>query len=161
MFSSFSPKFESSFRIFFIVWVSFWTFLNLLQTIWSYASFSGSNRGAALGEWWLNTIGAIVAVALGIILLFYMNSNSESIRKNKKLTGIPFFTGLAIVYYLFLNVVKLISTAVFKPDNFADAFIFGTAWLLPSLIIMVIHILYFVNLSKYNEELASKPVKVI
>ncbi len=62
-------------------------------------------------------------------------------------------TGLLVVYYLFVTTINLIGIAFFEPEKFGTEFILATACLLPSIIFIVFHIVYFVNLRKYNEEL--------
>ena len=72
MFETFSKKFESVFRVIFIVWVCFWGVINFADLLYQYASFNNSAKQttAELGQWWLMTFGNLVTVTLGVILLF-------------------------------------------------------------------------------------------
>lgn len=153
MFESFSKTFESTFRIIFICWVCFWGFLDVSKLLFSYASFGSNPTSNVLGFWWVNTLGQVITLAVGIFLLFLMTSIPGRIAKNKKVTGVPVMTTLAVVYYLFVTIAQIFATAIFKSSEFTQQFIFLSAWLLPSIIIMVVHILYFVNIGKYNQAL--------
>lgn len=51
-------------------------------------------------------------------------------------------------------------SAVFNPDEFVNKFAFATLWLLPSIIMLVFHIFYYINLNKYNKEVESNPLGV-
>jgi uncharacterized membrane protein len=154
MFEKFSAQFESGFRIFFIVWVSFWGFINLSGLLTQYAQFASiSEKPTQLGYWWLNTMGTVVTVAIGIFLFFMMVSVAGRIRDGLKINNISLMTAMAVFYYLFVTIVQIFAGAIFKPETFSKDFVFLTAWLLPSIIIMVVHILYFNNLGVYNRSL--------
>jgi hypothetical protein len=159
MFETFSARFESIFRVIFIIWVSFWGLLNLGGLLVQYASFSTSSSDLNLGEWWLNTMATVLTITVGLVLLFFMSTLPGRIKNKKKIGSIPLMLALVVVYYLFATGVQIFAKAIFSPTTFATDFVFLSAWLFPSIILMVIHILYFVNLSKYNEELSALPVK--
>ena len=152
MFENFSKKFESVFRTVFIVWVCFWGFINLLTLLFQYVSFAG-NGGDDLIRWWFSILGQVVTITLGILLLFMMSNIPSRILKRKRITTIPVMIFMTVVYYLFVTCLELVSNAIFSPENFARDFIFTTAWLMPSIVLLVIHLLYYNNLMKYNEEL--------
>ena len=40
---------------------------------------------------------------------------------------------------------------LFNPTAGLSTFIFQAGWLIPSVVILVFHILYYVNINKYNE----------
>ncbi len=156
MFETFSKSFESTFRIIFICWVCFWGFFDISQLLFSYASFAGSKPASnVLGFWWINTLGQVIAVALGIFLLFLMSNIPSRIAAMKKVTNIPLMITMAVAYYLTKTIAQIFATAIFKASDFASEFVFLSAWLLPSIIFMVVHILYFVNVGKYNQTLES------
>jgi hypothetical protein len=156
MFESFSKTFESTFRVIFICWVCVWGFFDISKLLFSYASFAGSNPTSnVLGFWWVTTLGQVITLAVGIFLLFLMANIPGRIAKLKKVTGVPLMTTLAVVYYLFVTIAQIFATAIFKSSEFTQEFIFLSAWLFPSIIIMVVHILYFVNIGKYNQTLES------
>ena len=154
MFETFSKSFESTFRIIFICWVCFWGFFDVSQLLFSYASFAGSKPSPnILGFWWVNTLGMVIAVALGIFLLFLMANIPGRIVALKKVSGVPLMITMAVAYYLTKTIAQIFATAIFKAPDFASEFVFLSAWLFPSIILMVVHILYFVNVSKYNQSL--------
>lgn len=152
MFEEFSPKYESGFRTFFIIWVIGWTMFNLWQVGVNYIDYESITAGgdAALAEWWFDTFGKIISVSIGFILLFWMSSVPQRIGKGKKISGIPLFMTLTVVYYLFGTIVNLFTAALFNPEDFVEQFVFGTMWLMPSIIILILHMLYYSNLQKYN-----------
>ena len=157
MFETFSKTFESTFRIIFICWVCFWGFFDLSQLIFSYASFAGSKPSSnVLGFWWVNTLGQVIAVSLGVFLLFMMINIPGRIAALKKVSNISLMIAMVVAYYLTKTIAQIFATAIFKAPDFASEFIFLSAWLFPSLILMVVHILYFVNVGKYNLTLEQK-----
>ena len=159
MLENFSKQFESGFRVFFMVWVSFWGVLNVFGLLSKYASFGGyKSQPGELGYWWMNTFGSVITVAVGVFLLFMMAGIPSIIAKKKKIKNIPMMTVLACVYYLFITTVSIFAEAIFKPDKFTEAFVFLSMWMLPSIILLIVHILYFSNLRKYNEELITPAV---
>ena len=119
-------------------------------------------KGGELGYWWFETMATVVTLSAGIFLFFMMINIANSIIKLKKVKGIGLMIALAVFYYLFVTITQLFAGAVFKPATFLQDFVKGTAWLFPSVILMVVHILYFVNISKYNELLdTAKSEKII
>jgi len=165
MFDEFSPRYESTFRPFFIVLVLLWTVINGFRILQNYITFAnnGSFLGTdyvGIGHWWFSTFGLIIGFSIGIFLLFWMSFVPSRIEKNKKIGAIGVLMGITVVYYLFGTVVNLMGAALFNPDEFVDAFAFGTLWLLPSVIILVFHIFYYINLNKYNKEVESNPLGV-
>lgn len=55
---------------------------------------------------------------------------------------------------MFIRYLKnFIDTAAATNETFLRTFIFNTAWLFPSIIILVFHLLYYLNIGKYNETL--------
>jgi hypothetical protein len=160
MFDKFSAQFESGFRVFFIVWVSFWGFINVGNLLAQYSQFTTiAEKPTQLGFWWLNTMGTVVTVAIGVLLFFMMIGVAGRVRDNVKINNITMMTIMAVFYYLFVTVVQIFAGAIFKPETFSKDFVFLTAWLLPSIILMVIHILYFNNLGVYNRSLKGKTIQ--
>ena len=162
MFEEFSYKYESSFRSFFIVWVIGWSVVNGIRALYNYSDFALNTSQSAgispeLGLWWFNTVGQIIGLAVGIILIFWMTSVPSRISKRKKINSIGLFAGLAVLYYLFATVIDIFATAFFDPSVFGTTVIFKTAWLLPSIIILILHVFYFMNLGVYNDELEKNP----
>lgn len=156
MSENFSKSFESAFRVVFIIWVCFWGFFNVVTLLSQYANFSNLNETSnELGYWWLTTLATAVTVSLGVFLLFYMASVPNIIVKKKKISNLGLMIGLTAVYYLFITFMQIFATAIFKSENFARDFVFLSAWLFPSIILLVVHILYYNNLNKYNQELES------
>lgn len=155
MFESFSKTYEITIRVIFIVWVSLWGFINLISLVVQYASFSSiyDGGGNALGLWWVNTIGHVLTITFGISLFAFMMTIPGKLRKGKRIPNISFMVSLAVFYYLFITVMNIVANLLFDPGNFAKYFAFSTAWLLPSIVLMVFHILYFVNINRYNIEL--------
>ena len=163
MFETFSKQFEGYFKNFFGIWVLFWGTINVGQLLFSYAQFANNSESitrqpGGLGLWWLNTLATVLTISVGIFLYFMMNSNHTRVAKSKKISNIGIMTGLAVIYYLMKTGVEIFGNAIFDPSNFATAFIGLTAWLFPSVIMLVVHILYFTNLSKFNEELEGATV---
>jgi len=165
MFDEFSPKYESSFRVVFVIWVLFWAVVNIFQILRNYAdyastsSFIGSDY-VNLGHWWFITFGMIIGFAIGIFLLFWTVSVPSRIEKNKKIGSIGILMSATVVYYFFTTIIDLMGSALFNPENFINDFAFGTLWLLPSIIILVFHMFYYINLQKHNKEVESNPLGV-
>jgi hypothetical protein len=160
MFEEFSYKFESNFRSFFIVWVLGWSVVNAFRVVFNYSDYALQNNttiSPELGIWWFNTVGQVIGLAVGIFLIFWMSAIPSRLSKRKKINSIGLFSGLAVVYYLFATMIDVFASAIFKPETFAVDLIFKSAWLLPSVIILILHIFYFMNLGKYNEELENNP----
>jgi|LakMenEpi03Aug12_release.lakeMendotaPanAssembly.Ray.scaffolds.fasta_scaffold26453_6 hypothetical protein len=158
MFENFSKTYEGVFRVIFIIWVSLWGFINLINLIVKYASFSSiyDNGGSQLGLWWVDTIGHVLTITFGISLFSFMLTIPGKIKKNKPVTNVSLMVALVIFYYLFITVMNIVANLLFDPGGFAKYFAFSTAWLLPSIVLMVFHILYFVNVNRYNVELEEK-----
>jgi hypothetical protein len=156
MFEEFSPRFESTFRTIFILWVVGWAFINGFDVLRQYAEFGYSSGGsdAALIIWFFRLITSVLALTLGIVLLFWSSNVPNRIKKLRPISNIPLFTGLTVLYYLFPTVAKIvIDTAAATNETFLRTFIFNSAWLFPSIIILVFHLLYYLNIGKYNETL--------
>jgi hypothetical protein len=157
MFEEFSPRFESAFRTFLMLWVVGWAIINGFTTLASYAQFSISSysNDAQLLEWWFRIIVSIIALTLGIILLFWSSNVPNRIKKLRPITNISLFVGLTIVYYLFPTVSNILVDLSFNTEGASalKLFIFQTAWLFPSIIVLVFHMLYYMNIKKYNEML--------
>lgn len=157
MFEEFSPRFESAFRTFLMLWVIGWAAVNGFTALGSYAEFSLSNYSgdAQLLEWWFKIIVSILALTLGIVLLFWSSNVPNRIKKLRPITNISLFIGLTIVYYLFPTVANILIDLAFNTNNTSalQLFVFQTAWLFPSIIVLVFHMLYYVNINKYNEML--------
>ena len=64
---------------------------------------------------------------------------------------------LSVFYYLFLTVIRLGLDIVYSSDEQAaiKALVFGTAWIFPSIVIMIFNFIYFHNMSKYTEFIES------
>lgn len=155
MFEEFSKQFESVFRVFFIVWVSGWGLYNIGNLLLGYSEIADTSDSNELGLFFFSTLGHVVTITCGIFLLFMMSNVPGRIAKAKKATKLGIMTALVVVYYLFVTILDLFSRTIFAPEDFAEDFVKITAWLLPSIVIMVIHILYISNLRKYNETLQS------
>jgi hypothetical protein len=154
MFEEFSPRFESSFRAFFMLWVIGWAVFNGFDTLRQYAVFgySGTTENTnLLLAWFFNLSTSILALTLGIVLLFWASNVPNRIKKLRPITNIPFFTGLTIIYYLFPTISSILVGVLFNTDAKLSTFIFQAGWLLPSVVILVFHLLYYMNINKYNE----------
>lgn len=155
MFEEFSPRFESAFRTFFILWVVGWAIVNGFGSLAQYAEFSVSSysNDSQLLEWWFRIIVSILAFTLGVVLLFWASNIPNRIKKLKPIANISIFIGLTIVYYLFPTVSDILISISFNTDGASALrlFVFKTAWLFPSIIVLVFHMLYYVNINKYNE----------
>ena len=157
MFETFSNKFESVFRITFVVWVCFWGVINFTDLVYQYASFNDSPNQTIneLGQWWLMTFGNLITVALGVILLFLMSAIPRLIETHKMIKNITLMTVLTCFYYLSFTMIKVFISIVYKSPEQAFRDLIGLSmWLMPSIILMVIHIFYYSNLRVYNQELA-------
>jgi len=154
MFEEFSKTFESAFRVFFIIWVSFWGVINIINLLYTYATFDLSANND-LVAWFINAVGQVITVTLGIFLLFIMANVPARIRKGKKIGNTSLITTLAVCYYLIANILNIGAVLITNPDDAARNLVFQTAWLLPSIVLMIIHILYVSNLSTYNNSLAA------
>lgn len=155
MFESFSPKFESGFRIFFIVWVCIWSSVDIFQLLIKYATFSTISQ-AEQGRWLFDILGAVIGLTTGILLLFYMSGISSTIKKSKKVGGIALWIMLVVFYYLFKTFTNILGLIIFAPDKISTEFIGLIGWFIPSIVVLVMHVLYFVNIMKYREELEEK-----
>lgn len=156
MFEEFSPRFESAFRTVLIVWVVGWAFFNGFDALRQYVEFgySATSTDADLLEWFLRLITSILALTLGIVLLFWSSNVPNRIKKLRPITNISIFMGLTVVYYLFPTLSKIVIDAAFgDATSFLRTFIFNAAWLFPSIIFLVFHLLYYMNINKYNETL--------
>lgn len=156
MFHEYSKKFESGYRAFFTVWVVLWVTFNIGDFLYKLASYSNiTENPAEIGKWLFGSVGAFVGLALGILLLFILNSVPEIIAKNKVLTNVGLILVLGVVYFLFPTFVSVVGNSMFDPRNFIKWFPFTLVWLMPSLLILGLHIAYCVNLNKYNDSLPS------
>ncbi len=135
------------------MWVSGWGLINILTLLTGYAEIAGSSDSNELGLFFMSTLGQVVTITCGIFLLFMMANIPGRIAKAKKVTKLGIMTALVVVYYLFVTVLELFAKTIFAPETFAQDFVKISAWLLPSIVIMVIHILYISNVRKYNETL--------
>jgi hypothetical protein len=155
MFDDFSKQFESAFRIFFIIWVSFWGVINIISLLLTYVSFGSASDSDLLG-WFINSLGQVITITLGVFLLFIMSNIPARIKKATPIKSIGLITTLAVCYYLVANLFNIAAVLVTNPDDATRNLVFQVAWLLPSIVIMVIHILYTINLSAYNSSLEAK-----
>ncbi len=156
MLENFSAKFESIFRVFFIVWVCFWGGLDISTLIYNYGSFYKLNTNQ-IGFWWLNTFGNLITVVIGILLLFLMANVPGLIFDRKKIKTITLMTVLTCFYYLFFTLIKVFASAIFnKPEDFIRDFAFQSLWIMPSVIMLIIHMFYYSNLGLFNRELSGK-----
>jgi len=155
MFEEFSPRYESAFRTFFILWVVGWAVINGFTALGSYAQFTvGSySNDAQLLEWWFKIIVSILALTLGIVLLFWSSNVPPRIKKLRPIGNVSLFIGLTVIYYLFPTVANILIDIAFNTDSSSvlELFVFQTAWLFPSIILLVFHMLYYFNINKYNE----------
>jgi len=154
MFEEFSPRFESAFRTFFLLWVVGWAVFNGFDALRQYAEFgySGTTENTnLLLAWFFNLATSILAFTLGIVLLFWASNVPTRIKKLKPIRNISFFTGITIVYYLFPTISNILTDMLFNDTAGLSSFIFQAGWLLPSVVILVFHLLYYMNINKYNE----------
>ncbi len=72
MFESFNKRYESTFRNFFNFWVFVWIIINFGDLIIKYIRYDSvySNR---VGLWFFDTMGSLIGLTLGLILIFIMN----------------------------------------------------------------------------------------
>lgn len=163
MFENFSNILERSFRTFFIFWVCFWTFINGSQSILFLASFNFSveNNDNALFNWWFVTLAALIGLTLGVVLLFFMSSCAAQIKKSKAIKGIGFWLTLSVLYYVIPTVLNLTGNVLFNNsnDSVLQVLVFNSVWIFPSIVLLVIHVLYFKNLDTYNSDLKGQTVK--
>jgi hypothetical protein len=157
MFETFSKKFESVFRIIFVVWVCFWGVINFTNLLYQYASFNNSQNQTTteLGQWWLMTFGNLITVTLGVILLFLMSAVPRLIETRKMVRTITLMTVLTCFYYLFYTMIEIFVSIIYKSPEQAFRDLIGLSmWLMPSIILLIIHMFYYSNLRVYNRELA-------
>jgi ABC-type uncharacterized transport system permease subunit len=160
MFEGFSNVFEKSFRIFFIIWVSIWSLVNASQSLILFASFNyqfdSFSDDRALLRWWLTTIGSLIGLTIGIILLFFMSSAATRIRDSKMIKGTGFWLAISVLYYLIPTALSLTAEVFFGDINRStlNLLIFNSVWIFPSIVLLVLHIIYFTNLNTYNSQLA-------
>jgi hypothetical protein len=151
--SKFSHNFESIFRIFAILWISGWLFFNGLKLILQYTDFFMRDySGGQLGLWWIQTTSNVVSIGLGATLLAFTITARGVIERAKKFTNLNLMMAILPFYYLFVTVINIFANYVLKPDGFDKYFTFQTAWLFPSIIMLVFHVFYIYNLGKYNEQ---------
>jgi Na+/melibiose symporter-like transporter len=156
MFESYSSRYESGFRIFFIVWVCIWTLANASELIVNYASFTYSNDVDPF-QWLFRIFGVVASLSIGIVLLFYMSSVSSIVKKQKPISSLAMWIALAVVYYFFKTGFDFLGILIFdNGEDIGRRLVFLVGWFMPSAIILGLHIAYFMNLFKYNEELEEK-----
>lgn len=158
MFEQYSKTFESVFRIIFIIWVSLWGTIDLANLVINYISFGKYQKVSELGYWLSGVFGLVVGLSTGITLLFLMVNIPSLVSRKKKITTIPLMLVLIFFYYLFVTLTKILASAIFRPENFTRSLVFLVAWLLPSIVIMIIHIFYIQNLRRYNQLLGENNV---
>lgn len=157
MFPEYSKKYESGYRSFFTIWVVIWTVFNIgdfLVKLLQYESIAGNST--KVGQWLFNSMGSFIGLALGILLLFILNSVPDVANKKKVITNVGLIMILGVVYFLFPTFVSIFGNSVFEPAQFIKWFPFTIVWLMPSLLIMGLHIVYCLNLNKYNETLSTQ-----
>ncbi len=158
MFENFSTKFESVFRVIFIVWVCLWGGLDVATLLTKYASFDMNTiKMDDLGRWWLSTFGTLIGVVLGVLLLFLMASIPSRIAEQKPIKTITLMTVLTCFYYLTVTAIKIFTSLIFNsdPTQIIRELAFLSMWIMPSIIMLVIHMFYYTNLGVYNRELAA------
>lgn len=152
MLENFSKKFESVFRVFFLFWVSFWFIINLVDLGITYTGYQNFSDSQLIG-WLFKIFGQVITIVIGIFLVFLMSGVPKKITNNQPITNISYITALAVCYYLVANILNIGTILILQPDNAFRNIVFQLGWLLPSIIILVLHIFYTLNLSAFNSEL--------
>jgi hypothetical protein len=150
---------EKVFRIFFYIWFGIWGVINLVQLIAQYASFNfvfNQNNDSDLGIWFMTTIANVLTIFFGIVVFVKMLSIPSDIKNGKFIKNISFYTIMAICYYLAYTIIQILAVALFKADDLFRQTIFLTAWLFPSFIILIFHVVYFQNVREHNLSLDQK-----
>ena len=159
MFDTFSTKFESVFRVIFIVWVCLWGGIDASTLLSKYAGFNFDTiSNDDLGRWWLTTFGSLIGIALGVLLLFMMAAVPSRIIEKKPIKTITLMTILTCFYYLTVTAIKIFTSLIFNsdPSRIIRELAFLSMWMMPSIIILVIHMFYYTNLGVYNRELIAE-----
>ncbi len=84
----------------------------------------------------------------------------NAIRKFKKITNINIVLAMSVTYYLLPTISSIFGLMVFDPNNFINRFPFIVTWLFPSLVLLVLHILYCINLNKFNSNLEENKLEM-
>jgi Na+/melibiose symporter-like transporter len=162
MFESFSKGYESFFRVVTIIWVVMWTFINASQTITQYFTLYNTDKDIQAQDI-LGVILNWITIIVGIALVGLMIAISNRIEKKKIVKSLPILGTLGVVYYLFKTFMDLIITVMVKSDSvrgIQKELLFNTIWIIPSIILLVCHFVYIVNVSKYNQELTESTTAV-
>lgn len=155
MFENFNKSFDSGFRAIFVTWFIFWGLSDLFRLIYQYGSFY-SNTSATTNElltWWLSTFGNIIALTIGLFLFFMMLNSGNRISEKKIVKGINTMQILAVCYYLFYTIFKILIEFYTSKQDPTRMLIFSSAWILPSIVLLIVHLAYLQNLDTYNKEL--------
>jgi hypothetical protein len=153
MFESFSKQYESVYRAILIIWVVVWALINGISFLYQLASYQTIvDDSNAVGLWFFNALGSFVGLFIGIVLIFIATSIANKITKEKKVSNNTLFVSLGTVYFLLPTLSSLFGNAVFAPRDFIRNLPFVVIWFLPSLVLLILHALYFMNINKYNEK---------
>ena len=155
MFENFNKSFDGGFRAIFVVWFLFWGLSDLFRLIYQYGSFYANTNASTndLLTWWLSTFGNIIALTIGLFLFFMMLNSGNNISEKKIVKGINTMQILAICYYLFYTIFKILIEMYSNKQELIRMLIFSSAWILPSIVLLIIHLMYLQNLDTYNKEL--------
>lgn len=157
MLESYSKFFESVFRTIFLVWFCFWGCLDIFNLLLKYADFAQAKQQAGgLLYWFIEVFALIVSLSAGLTLFFFTINIPAAVVQRKRIGSIPLMTILVVFYYLLITLIKILASAVFKPDSFVEDVVFLIAWLLPSLVMLVVHLFYMHNLRLYNHSLSQQ-----
>jgi hypothetical protein len=153
MFESFNKQFESIFRTILILWVVVWSIFNLFNFVLRLGSFQNiANDGNKVGSWFFDSIGSFVGFILAIFIVFIVSNIPKRIAQVKKVSSTMLLLTLGCIYFLLPTLTALVGKALFDPFNFIKELPFTIVWLLPSITFLILHVLYIVNLNKYNEQ---------
>jgi hypothetical protein len=161
MFESFSKQYYKFFSVVFNVWVFGWIVINVFSLIMQYSSYfiySTNDTSVQIASWFVNLISIISGLTVGIVLALMMNGTKITIKKRKAINSIELMIGLVIFYYIFPSTLSLFASILNSETNSIQrTIIFFTAWITPSLVMMVFHLIYLYNLKVYNFDLKNNP----
>ena len=147
MFEHFSVDYEKGFRIFFTAWAIIWSVVNVVTLISNYVMLLNAADDQVFKTWIIG-FGNIIALAVGILTLLIMGAIASKIRQKRTLISLPFLSLLVFIYYTFNTSINLFVS--FTGPNPIKTLAFQSLWLLPTVIVAVLHGVYIFNLSLYN-----------
>ena len=152
MSKNFSKQFESTFRVVFIIWVSFWGVINILGVLFSYLrlAFAADDQAEDIVSLIINTVGDIGAIACGITLLLLMLGAAKAIKDQKPVETLGLMSGLVPVYYFLETLTDFISVVFLSSEGIGLYMLRIFMWLIPSIALCIFHYMYIRNLRQYN-----------